>query len=326
MEDNRHSRRSMLMGSAAFASGIAGLASSPSRSAAADGSQAISQPASPSDGSQAPKRVLRFAHLTDVHVQADRRGEEGFATALNHVQSLEDPPAFVFFGGDNVMNVDSSNGAQTANEQLSIWKRCLKNELRLPSYACIGNHDILNSDPVDGKKWAVDAYELPNRYYRFAQSGWNFIVLDSTSPEPGGYKARLDAEQMDWLKSTLQELEGAGPVMILSHIPILAACAYFDGDNEKTGNWVVPGAWMHVDAREIKELFRRYPNVRAAASGHIHLVDEVSYNRVSYYCNGAVCGGWWKGPCQEFENGYALIDLFDDGSSRRAYVEYGWKS
>lgn len=271
-----------------------------------------------------PQRVLRFAHLTDVHVQADLRGEEGFAAALRHLQQQADPPTFVMFGGDNVMNVDSRNGASKADEQLAIWQRCLKNELSLPSYACIGNHDVWKMEPIDGKQWAVDAYGLPGRYYSFDHSGWRFIVLDSTSPEEGGYKGRLDAAQWEWLQQTVAETPATLPILVVSHIPILGACAYFDGDNEKSGNWVVPGAWMHVDARAIKELFRQHSQVRVALSGHIHLVDEVKYNQVAYYCNGAVSGGWWRGDYQEFGPGYALIDLYEDGSSQRQFVTYDW--
>jgi 3',5'-cyclic-AMP phosphodiesterase len=273
----------------------------------------------------ARRRVLRFAHLTDVHVQTQRRADEGFLTALRHLQELADPAEFVMFGGDNVMNVDSANGAQTAAEQLETWNRCLRDGLSLPHRICIGNHDVLGLDPVDGKKWAVDSFGLEERYYHFDQAGWRFIVLDSTSPEGGGYKGRLDEAQKEWLKNTLASTDAATPVIIVSHIPILAACAYFDGQNEKTGNWVVPGAWMHLDARELKDIFLQHPNVRATLSGHIHLVDLVQYCGVTYVCNGAVSGGWWKGVFQECWPGYALIDLYDDGTLERTYVEHPWK-
>ena len=272
------------------------------------------------------KRLLRFAHLTDVHVQTERNGDKGFAAALQHVQQQLDPPEFIMFGGDNVMNVDSAAGAEKADQQLATWNRCLDQELSLPRHICIGNHDILKLDANDGKKWATDAFGLEQRYYSFDRNGWRFIVLDSTSPEGGGYKGRLDEAQFDWLKTNLAETDPTLPVIVISHIPILAACAFFDGNNESTGNWVVPGAWMHVDARAIKDLFRQYENVRLALSGHIHLVDEVRYNQVRYFCNGAVSGGWWNGPCQEFDPGYALIDLYDDGSAERTFEFYPWKA
>jgi 3',5'-cyclic-AMP phosphodiesterase len=308
----RLNRREILTSTLA-AAGIAGVNSG---AAAAD-------PAQPSG---APKRVTRLAHLTDVHVQAERSADEGFSAALAHVQQQPDPPEFILFGGDNVMNVDSAEGAGTADQQLAIWNRCLKNGLSLPFYSCIGNHDIFKNHPSDGIKWATDAFGLNKRYYHFDRCGWRFIVLDSTRPKESSYKAGLDEEQFDWLGSVVAETDSSVPILVLSHIPILSASTFFDGENEKSGDWIVPGAWMHLDARAIKDLFLKHPNVRVALSGHIHLVDEVRYNQVTYYCNGAVSGGWWKGPCQEFANGYALIDLFEDGSAQRTFAYFPWQS
>jgi len=81
---------------------------------------------------------------------------------------------------------------------------------------------------------------------------------------------------------------------------------------------------MHVDFRRIKDLFTKYPNVKLSISGHIHLVDRVDYLGVSYFCNGAVSGGWWGGKYQEFSNGYAIVELFEDGSFTNQYIEYPW--
>lgn len=307
------SRRSLL------AAGAAGLV--------VPGSLVSAAASSISTGKQARKRVLRFAHLTDVHLQPERSGGEGFAAALNHVQSLQDAPDFIMFGGDNVMNVDGREGAQRADVQLDLWKSVLREHCSLPWKTVIGNHDILRLDNDSGKAWAMDAYGLSSRYATFDRSGWRFILLDSTSPQKGGgYKGRLDEEQFDWMKRTIESTPETTPICVVSHIPILAACAYFDGDNEKSGDWCVPGAWMHLDARAIKDVFHQHDNVKLCISGHIHLVDTVDYLGVRYACNGAVSGGWWGGPNQEFEPGYALVDLFDDGSTEVEFMTYGWKS
>lgn len=316
MTSNNLTRREILATTLAAAGAVAVTTN---REALADPIQAAAQSSRP------PKRVVRLAHLTDVHVQAERAADEGFATALAHVQQQPDPPDLILFGGDNVMNVDSPEGAESAAQQLALWNRCLTNELSLPYYTCIGNHDILRNDPEDGIKWATDAYGLNRRYYHFDRSGWRFIVLDSTRPQAKGYKAGLDEEQFDWFKSVVEQTDSATPILVLSHIPILSATTFFDGENEKSGDWVVPGAWMHLDARTIKDFFLKHPNVRVSLSGHIHLVDEVRYNQVTYYCDGAVSAGWWKGPSQEFGNGYALIDLFDDGSSQRTFAYFPWQ-
>jgi 3',5'-cyclic-AMP phosphodiesterase len=55
-------------------------------------------------------------------------------------------------------------------------------------------------------------------------------------------------------------------------------------------------------------------------------VDRVDYNGVSYLCNGAVCGSWWKGRHHDCDEGYAVLDLYDDGSFDCEYMKYGWKA
>lgn len=276
-----------------------------------------------------PRRVMRLAHLTDVHVQPERKAGEGFATCLQQVQAQADPPSMIIFGGDNVMNVDSQDGSERADIQLETWNNVLKQHCSLPHRTIIGNHDILGMQPVDGKKWAVDAFGLPGRYYDWTDSGWHFIALDSTSPNvlrggDGGYKGMLDDVQYQWLEDKLGAIPDTRPICIVSHIPILSACAYFDGENEKNLDWVVPGSWMHIDARRLKDLFHRHPNVKLCLSGHMHLADVVEYLGVRYACNGAVCGSWWDGNYHEFGPGYAIIDLFDDGTTNVDYRNYPW--
>jgi Icc protein len=116
------------------------------------------------------------------------------------------------------------------------------------------------------------------------------------------------------------------PVLILSHIPIASVAVFYDGENAKEGNWMIPGSWMHIDSAKIIELFSRYSNIKVCLSGHLHLVDEVKYNGITYLCNGAVSGAWWKGKYHQTDAGYAMVDLFDDGSFERKYVPYGWEA
>ena len=79
---------------------------------------------------------------------------------------------------------------------------------------------------------------------------------------------------------------------------------------------------MHSDFLDLKKLFAKYPNIKVCLSGHIHLQDEVDYLGIKYYCNGAISGNWWKGAFQEFNPAYAVIELFDDGTSKRTITEY----
>ena len=217
-----------------------------------------------------------------------------------------------------------------------MWNRVFAAEVKTPYRLCLGNHDVwgwafrdqpeLALDPQFGKALAMEHTGLVERYYSYDQAGWHFVVLDSMQPDYAnshGYTARLDDAQFLWLTKDLAATPATTPVCVLSHIPLLSVCVFLDGDLESTGSWVIPGAWCHIDARRIKNLFHQHPNVKVCLSGHIHLVDDVTYLGVRYLCNGAVCGGWWKGDYQEFAPAYALVDFYDDGTVENRLVNYG---
>ena len=84
---------------------------------------------------------------------------------------------------------------------------------------------------------------------------------------------------------------------------------------KKAGTGKSPDPGCISDARKIKDLFVKNPNVKTAISGHVHLVDHARYLNVDYYCNGAACGGWWKGNYQEFSPLYAIIDFYEKASA-----------
>ncbi|MCC7492719.1 MAG: metallophosphoesterase [Fimbriimonadaceae bacterium] len=284
-----------------------------------------------------PRRVLRLAHLTDCHIQPGP-GESGLVQCLHHVQAQTDRPTLILNGGDSIMDCFGRDEAATKT-QWTLWQTLLRNECSLPLESCIGNHDVwgghkgssktTGEEPLWGKRWALQVHGLSERYRSFDRAGWHFVVLDSTYLTGHGYLAKLDEPQFEWLAADLAAVPATTPVLVLSHQPILAACAYFDGQNEKSETtWQVPGAWMHLDARRLKDLFVKHPNVKLCLSGHIHLGDRVDYLGVSYYCNGAVSGNWWNTTARSYQEcppGYALVDLFDDGSHRVEYVDYGWK-
>ena len=279
------------------------------------------------------KRSLRVAHLTDIHVQPQNPAPKAFAQALNDVQNMKDRPDFILTGGDAVMDA-SSTPKDKVKKDWEVWHSTLKNECSLPLYHCIGNHDIFGwtsgkqlqkYDPLFGKQWALEEFGLKNRYYSFDQAGWHFIVLDSLHHKPFGYYAKLDDEQFDWLKTDVEKTPGDKWICVLSHIPILSLTTFFDGNNEKKGDWHVGRNDMHIDARKIKDLFYKHKNVKICLSGHIHLQDQAEYLGVKYLCNGAVCGAWWGGNNQEFPPAYAIVDLYDDGSTESEFIPYKWQ-
>jgi 3',5'-cyclic AMP phosphodiesterase CpdA len=278
------------------------------------------------------RRSMRIAHLTDQHVQPELGAVEGFDAAVRHARKKK--PDFILTGGDLVMETLGAS-KERAQTEWDSFMSVVREHSDFRFEHTIGNHDVwgwgdwakYSGEPKFGKAWACDVlgYERPYRSFDFA--GWHIVVLDSTHKKEGnGYIARLDDEQFEWLQGDLAATDAKTPILVVSHIPIIAVCCFFDGENEKTGNWVIPGSWVHIDARRIKDLFAKHPNVKLCLSGHEHLVDSVSYNGVTYCCNGAVSGAWWQGDYHECTYGYGLVDLFDDGSFEVGYVPYGWKT
>jgi Icc protein len=277
-----------------------------------------------------PKKVLTFAHLTDVHMQPELRAAEGMAACLHHLQLQKQKPAFIVSTGDTIFDALRQD-KDRVNVQWKLWHDLIKKENSLPIEYCIGNHDCWGAgqkeDPLYGHKYALDQMQLAKPYRSFDKAGWHFIILDSIRTKADGtwYTAYLDEEQFNWLQQDLEKTPASTPVVVASHVPIVSAASMVTDNKFKDGKYIIDGAVVHSDAPRIIGLFDKHPNVKLCLSGHIHLYEEVIYNGVTYISNGAVSGNWWKGIRYRTDNGYALVNLYDDGSFDNKYITYGWK-
>ncbi len=278
------------------------------------------------------QRIFRIFHLTDMHLFPHQEVEKKMKILMQKMNSFSDKPDFILNTGDNVMD-SLKRSKDEVQKQWDSWDTYFHNKINIPMYSCIGNHDVwgwglkdesVKNDPLYGKNWAKKKLGLKERYYSFDHKGWKFICLDSPfyADNEHAYTAKLDDEQFLWLQRELENTNHTTPVVIASHIPILSSSVFFDGNNNRTGNWNIPGSWMHIDAIKIKNLLYKYKNVKAALSGHVHLADKTDYLGVNYHCNGAVCGGWWRGSYQEFAPAFAMVDFFNDGSVQSTLVPY----
>lgn len=289
------------------------------------------------------KRVIRIAHITDTHIMPDLRAPEGVAACFEHIRGQKDVD-LVMHGGDIVF--DSMDQSLDRTKELwSLWQKVMGDSWKGRTRYCLGNHDIwgwnkdksktTGEEPGWGKQLALDTLGVrgaapKGAYYSFDEVGtgggaWHVIVLDTVRSEPNGYYAGLDDAQFEWLKGDLS-LNRMYPTLILSHIPIFTATVLdrdlFGDERERR----VHRSLMCTDYGRIKKLFLENPQVKLCISGHMHLIDRVEYNGVTYCCNGAASAAWWKGPHKECREGYTLVDLYSDGTFENRYVEYGWKA
>jgi len=261
------------------------------------------------------KPVLTIAHITDVHIKASDNIPKRAAGYLKKALSAHEVD-FILNGGDAIFDASYEDVTrEMVTKQWAVWDEFISGT-NLEVYSCIGNHDPWwkapsESDEMYGLNYAAKRLKMPHRYYSFDKKGWHFIILD------GNQKGtRLDVQQMDWLKNDLAKLQPNTPVLIMSHYPILSStCAWSGG--------------QHGDYKELKSLFFQHRDkVKVCLSGHQHLADEVSYNGISYFCNGSLSGFWWgegdkesagKYYYQETPPGYAIMNLYADGSVENQY-------
>lgn len=328
-------RRSLLRGTSVLAAGFAAGAGLGLPARALRGAPV--EPATPKGGRT---RTLRLAHMTDIHVQPERKADEGMTKCLHALQDLKNKPELLITGGDLIMDSLATDEARTKT-QWDVFTRVMKSECGLPVQHTIGNHDIwgwyaaqskcTGDEPHYGKRWVMDVLGLAKPYYSFERGGWKIIILDSVRPNGQGYLAYLDEVQMEWLGSELTN-SGGKPVMIVSHIPISVGCALLMDGRIDNNQWQVSGRALHMDAKKLSKLFVKHPNVKLCVSGHLHLLERATFQGVTYICNGAVSGAWWeKEMATENDEpfraaqGYGLFDLYDDGTFEHTYVEYGWQ-
>src|SRR5688572_30729667 len=85
---------------------------------------------SPVAGAQRAKPV-RIAHLTDMHVQPERRAGEGYAAALQSLAKLDPAPDFLVTGGDHVMDA-TKQPLDRATVQWDLYQRVLAENTKIP--------------------------------------------------------------------------------------------------------------------------------------------------------------------------------------------------
>ncbi len=295
-------RRNMLAGLAASAAGL------------------VTLPAPARAGREA-KRSLRVAYLTDSHLPTPPGQNERMKRALDQVLGQKDKADLFVFGGDNVMAVDGSRTAEeAAKAQFTNWSEQVLSRLKTPSLSVIGNHDIFWNDasaatPRDPKARAIETYGMSGRYYAKVVGDWKFIGLDTFHKDG----CKIDDEQFQWLKTELADK--SRPVLVISHAPILTVTSYFESKVEDKGKYNIPSGWMVAETAKLKELFLASPHVRLGLSGHMHQIDRVEYQGMTYVCGGAVSGNWWnKTKYIGFGPAYLMVDLFSDGSFRHETV------
>lgn len=281
----------------------------------------------------AAAKPLRFAHLTDMHLQPEALAKQGFVRCIRAAEAHK--PEFVLTGGDLLMDVADQDEGR-AKTLFDLYQGVLRDDTDLPFHPCLGNHDVFGwsnrkgitpDHPQYGKKMFCERFDLERTYYRFDRGGWRFYVLDDIQPTPDHrYQAYIDDAQREWLEADLQAKPADMPAVAVCHIPILSVTVLDTHGmwREEENAYHLPARQMARGAFDLTLLFAKH-NVKLALSGHTHRVDRVEYRGVTFICGGAVCGAWWRERAYRgFPAGYGLVDLHPDGTFDYRFEDYDW--
>lgn len=278
--------------------------------------------------SVAQKGSWSFIHYTDVHVQPELRGDEGYRQAVRAMNALKPKPALAIAGGDLVFDVFET-GYQRADQLFKMYGRITQG-LDIPVHPVIGNHDLFGispkggvaaTHPEHGKKMFAHRLGDGSTYRSFDYRDWHFVLLDSIFVTAAStYEGRIDQEQFTWLQKDLRTVGSKRPVVLVTHIPFFSILpALENGPTEP-----VSSSLVITNAKEILEFCSGY-NIKLILQGHVHLVEDHRYKRSQYITSGAVCGNWWKGPRMGHPEGFAVYTINGD-EVEWAYQTYGWQA
>lgn len=287
---------------------------------------------------QAPPQAagsFHFAHLTDIHIEPELEAAKGLAKCLQVAQSAQSGPDFIVTGGDIIFDALEVT-PQRAKELFSLYKKVIADHTSLPVYPTIGNHDVFGWARKNGvtpatlqygKAMFKDLLGLKETYYEFDHKGWRFFILDNIQPDDTGqiYRGGLDRTQFEWLADRLKRTDAKTPIAICEHIPLMSVTPFAFPGTYHDGKWEMSNSLICGDTVERLKLYREH-NIRLCLSGHIHQLDRIDYRGITFICDGAVCGNWWKGPREGVKEGFGQLALSRDGRVDHTYRDYGWRA
>jgi 3',5'-cyclic-AMP phosphodiesterase len=232
-----------------------------------------------------------FAYISDSHIQQVkgnqfvRNFDRGLIRAVAECNMMDPRPDFVIYGGD-LAQLGSKPEIDHGLEILSA--------LRDKTYYVMGEHDYY----LDlGEYWRS---KLGPDHYSFDHKGVHFVVLNSiltfddwtfkrwpTGEErmrqmagldnPNGSPFMVGDKQREWLKTDLDKVDKATPVVVLSHSPIQKI---YKGWNFWTD-----------DAEQVQELLKPFNKV-TVLYGHVHQIQYNQIGNISFHSAMATAWPW----------------------------------
>ncbi|MET0703036.1 MAG: phosphodiesterase [Mycobacterium sp.] len=195
---------------------------------------------------------MLIAQLSDPHIRPDgvlyqgvTDSNGGFATAVEHILTLDRRPDVLLLTGDLV-----DTGQPAEYDAL----RAILDDLPMPVLVIPGNHD----DRENLRKAFSDHSYLPEDgplHYCIDDYPVRIIGLDSTVP--GLHHGHIDTPGLDWLDDTLAADPIKPTLLMLHHPPFSCGIPYMD-------------QYRYFDGDALAAVVRRFDNIEIVLCGHVH--------------------------------------------------------
>lgn len=237
-------------------------------------------------------RTRRVIQITDPHIGESRdhrlagiRTYESFSQVLADIAARQDAPELLMVTGD-IAAMGAHKAYQLFTEQITFFE--------MPYAWLPGNHDdfaVMQEGIQSSPYWPV--LELGD---------WRVISINTAvSGQVGGH---LVDDELSFLESTLARDAHHPSVVFMHHPPLAVGCDWLD--QQRVAN-----------AGALQKILKKYSNVRAIFTGHVHQETTSRWGDVSIYTTPSTCFQFAANSpgfaLSDDPPAYRWIDLHADG-------------
>src|ERR1700680_4049361 len=204
-----------------------------------------------------------FVQISDSHIGFNKPANPDVSatlqTAIDKINALPTPPAFVLHTGDLTH--------LSKPEEFDTLAQLLKGIKTDRIHFVPGEHDVLNDN---GKQFRerFGQGSQGEGWYSFDNKSAHFIGLVNVVNLKAGGLGNLGSEQLEWLESDVKKLKSSTPVVVFAHIPLWAVYP----------EW----GWGTEDSEQALSYLKRFGSV-TVLNGHIHQTMQKVEGNITFH-------------------------------------------
>src|SRR5258705_9443097 len=212
---------------------------------------------------KALKGELSFVQISDSHIGFNKPANPDvlgtLQAAINKINQLPTPPAFVLHTGD-LTHLSKDSEFDTLDQALKQI-----NTSRI--FYVPGEHDVINDD---GKQYRERFAKgsIGDGWYSFDHSGAHFVGLVNVMNLKAGGLGNLGNEQLEWLEKDVKHLKSSTPIVLFAHMPLWSIYP----------EW----GWGTEDSAQALSYVKRFGSV-TVLNGHIHQTMQKVEGKVTFH-------------------------------------------